>query len=384
MIPLRPLGVGEILDGAISAARANPRTTFGLAAVVVTISQVLLLVVSWWLFRAVDTSTAGLGSNPTPEELNQYLESGEFIGLIGAILLLGLAALIIGLLSNMVLTGLLTVVVSKAVIGQQGTVGEAWATVRPQFLRLIGLTLLVGFLSTLGLVFCLIPGVFLWALWGLSTPALILERQPVIEAMRRSARLVLGSWWRVFLILLLAAILAAVISYIIAVPFQLIGGGNPLDPSADPDRAFSFFALSMSAIAGIIAGTITSPFVAGVSVLLYVDQRMRREGLDLELARAAGVNVPGQPPQYGPGQAPQYGPGSRRSTVPASHPQVPPSRRSTVPASRRNRRRARLPPAGERAGDPCTAGLPVRSPGGAPGERPRRHLPRRRARRGHS
>ena len=34
---------------------------------------------------------------------------------------------------------------------------------------------------------------------------------------------------------------------------------------------------------------ITFPITAGVTVLLYIDQRIRREALDLELARAAGV-----------------------------------------------------------------------------------------------
>ena len=39
----------------------------------------------------------------------------------------------------------------------------------------------------------------------------------------------------------------------------------------------------------MIASAITYPIAAGVSVLLYIDQRIRREALDLELARAAGV-----------------------------------------------------------------------------------------------
>jgi hypothetical protein len=48
----------------------------------------------------------------------------------------------------------------------------------------------------------------------------------------------------------------------------------------------------VSTIGSILAGTLTYPFVAAVTVLLYVDLRMRREGLDLTLARAAGVAPP--------------------------------------------------------------------------------------------
>jgi hypothetical protein len=42
----------------------------------------------------------------------------------------------------------------------------------------------------------------------------------------------------------------------------------------------------------IVSGTIAIPFVALVTVIVYLDQRMRREGMDIELARAAGVTPP--------------------------------------------------------------------------------------------
>jgi hypothetical protein len=44
--------------------------------------------------------------------------------------------------------------------------------------------------------------------------------------------------------------------------------------------------LLIGAVGGIVAGAITQPISAGVTVLLYVDLRMRREGLDLALQTA--------------------------------------------------------------------------------------------------
>jgi len=41
------------------------------------------------------------------------------------------------------------------------------------------------------------------------------------------------------------------------------------------------------ALGAVIASTLTTPFQAGVTGLLYFDQRMRREGLDITLQRAA-------------------------------------------------------------------------------------------------
>ena len=51
-IPLRPLGVGELLDGTFSTIRRNPRATVGLAALLVTLQQVISL--------AVELGTNGL------------------------------------------------------------------------------------------------------------------------------------------------------------------------------------------------------------------------------------------------------------------------------------------------------------------------------------
>lgn len=52
---------------------------------------------------------------------------------------------------------------------------------------------------------------------------------------------------------------------------------------------FSWPFLIVSGIGAVITATITYPLSAGVMALLYVDQRIRREALDLDLARAAGL-----------------------------------------------------------------------------------------------
>ena len=39
----------------------------------------------------------------------------------------------------------------------------------------------------------------------------------------------------------------------------------------------------LNGVSGLIAASLTTPFTAGVDALLYVDQRIRREGLDVQL-----------------------------------------------------------------------------------------------------
>ena len=43
----------------------------------------------------------------------------------------------------------------------------------------------------------------------------------------------------------------------------------------------------ISGLASLISGAITTPFTAGVDALMAIDQRIRREGLDVQLIHAA-------------------------------------------------------------------------------------------------
>jgi hypothetical protein len=91
------------------------------------------------------------------------------------------------------------------------------------------------------------------------------------------------SFWRVFGITLLAGIIVAIAGGILQLPFTLFGAvlGSGLGGTV------------ILVIGAIAAGTVTRPITAGVTVLLYVDMRMRKEGLDLALRTASGSGPPG-------------------------------------------------------------------------------------------
>jgi hypothetical protein len=127
--------------------------------------------------------------------------------------------------------------------------------------------------------------IWLYISLALAPAAVVLERQTVRGALRRSRALVRASWWRVFGILLLAAILASVVGGIISLPFGLAGGG--LTNLGDNNSELTLGQLVLSGLGGLLSGTIVRPFSAGVAALLYIDRRMRAEALDLALARAA-------------------------------------------------------------------------------------------------
>ncbi len=142
-------------------------------------------------------------------------------------------------------------------------------------------------LLLVGAVGAVVVALLLWVRWSLAAPALMLERASVATAMRRSWHLVNGSAWRVFGILLLAGIIVSIGQAVITVPFGLLAGLPAAgQPSQYADLGLTFVQLVISGVGTIIAGAVFYPFNAAVSALLYIDLRMRREGLDVRLARA--------------------------------------------------------------------------------------------------
>ncbi|HEV2780029.1 MAG TPA: hypothetical protein VGX25_11600 [Actinophytocola sp.] len=298
VIPLRPLGVSEILDGAISTMRAHPKPTLGVSAIVVLVSELLLLVATYPLLDDIGRASSITQATPPEEVLAAFRATMSYLGII----------LVIGLPTLVLLSGFLTVVAGKAVLGQPIGAGEVWSRVRPRLLALLGLTMvypavalgasLVLFVLALAVpplavvvAIALVPlALWLYVLFSLATPALMLENARIGAAFGRSRKLVRGSWWRVFGIELLALVITIILTLIITAPFAYFGGGFDQVTTEPAPPTVTY--LILTTIGGIIAGTVTRPFVAIVTALLYTDQRMRREGMDIELARMAGQPPP--------------------------------------------------------------------------------------------
>ncbi|MFF9072129.1 glycerophosphoryl diester phosphodiesterase membrane domain-containing protein [Streptomyces sp. NPDC014646] len=307
VIPLRPLGVGEILDGAVSTMRTHWRTVLGFTLAVSVIAQIATILMQRYLLPepiVMDPKATG------PEALRQATES------VQSTLITNVPSMLITLIATLFTTSVLTVVISRSVLGRPVSLADAWAEARPRLPQLLGLTMLLTLMSAALMTLGLLPGllvgstagaglvviglpaalaVVLWLMvrFALASPALMLERQSITSSMRRSAKLVRNAWWRTFGVLALTWLLTAIVAVIIAIPFTIIA--MVVDSSGTESLLFdgSMFStwpyLIISGIGQVITATITYPLSAGVMALLYIDQRIRREALDLELARAAGL-----------------------------------------------------------------------------------------------
>lgn len=307
VIPLRPLGLGEILDGSVSALRAHWRTALGFSLAVSVVVQIAVVLMQRYLLprpTAIDPNASG---TEALRQASEYLRTTLF----------SLApATLLALIAMLFTTSVVTVVISRSVLGRPVTLTDAWAEVRPRILPLIGLTLLVmlmlttvmtvsigpgllvgaeagAVLALFGLVVACVLTPWLYVTFALASPALVLERQGIVAALRRSAKLVRGAWWRTFGILALSQLLALLLSLVVStllVILMAIGDAVGIGDFPEADAAsLSWPFLIIIGIGEVIVSTLAYPFLAGVMALLYIDQRIRREALDLDLARAAGL-----------------------------------------------------------------------------------------------
>lgn len=309
IIPLRPLGMGDIFNAAVSYIRANPKATLGLTTIVVVVAQLVSLLLQIGPLATSGLLSPGLGEygQADPTEMSE----GSIVGL----LLSTAAGGVTTVFAAIVLSGLLTVVVGRAVFGATIGVGEAWRRVRGRLLPLLGITALemvgaaVLIAVVAGVVFAVAEVVggaaafvvgallglaavaalaYLYTMLSFAPTLIVLERIGVGAAITRSFRLVKNDFWRVFGIQLLAVVVVAMVSGAVTVPFSLVGEVMLV---VGESTGMLVVAMVLISVGGAIGQIITAPFSAGVVVLLYADRRIRAEAFDLVLQTGAAGTV---------------------------------------------------------------------------------------------
>ena len=301
IVPLRPLQLGDILDGAVKAVRFNPKSMVGLSA----------LVLGAFL---VPSAALGVGATHLlARSLSTFGPDAQaFLG-VPASLLQAMSTV----LATAVLSGLLIQVVGQAVLGRKPDIGQTWRSTRGRLPSLLALSFLSGLFALLLSAVLIGPGVlllvngntaagvilFIVGFLGLialalvfstkislAGPAIVLEGHGVLPGLRRSFALTKGAaFWRVLGITLVAGLLAGVAGWLLQLPFSIIGVAIAAMAGQDTESG-QMVTTFVSHLSALLAGAVTTPFVAAVTGLLYIDRRMRLEALDVVLLREAQSN----------------------------------------------------------------------------------------------
>jgi hypothetical protein len=135
--------------------------------------------------------------------------------------------------------------------------------------------------AVLGGVLGIVAAIFLYTRYVLlAAPVLVLEGRGVFASLARAGQLSRRDFWRLLGIYLLANLATSLIGQVIAIPFAVFGIVGLL---ALPD-SWGFAGMMLSSnLSTVLTGGLLGPFTAGVLALQYLDQRFRKEGLDIEL-----------------------------------------------------------------------------------------------------
>ena len=273
---LRPLGVGEILDAGIKVVTRHWKPLAGMIAILTGPFFVVYVL----LLASIDSDLLGLSASfdtSTTSSTEASFDTTEVVGFGLSYLLLFVTFLI-------------------AFVACFKAVSDAWLGATPSIGRSLkfalrrafstGLLAVIAFIGVMiGFILCVAPGIWLSVAWCLCLPALLFERIGPFAAIKRSSSLINDRWWASFLLVFVGYLMVSILGGIIQLGLEGIA-----DTISD-----STIALAIAQVIGsTVSAAVTYPYLAAVLTILYFDQRVRKEGFDLQL-QAEGFGIERDP-----------------------------------------------------------------------------------------
>lgn len=299
IIALRPLSFGDFLAAPFKAMRFNRSVILG-GPLMFTLAATALSVTSLWLLFN-DPQLGLLSTSTVPA------------GITTQTVVVGLLALIAVLMADVLSSTIIAPGVARAVLGERITLRAAWDQVRGKLWQVLLLYLVTAVaisavivlaavpmiiaiatdstlwivLGTLLVVAVLVPVTFIVTLiTGLARPIIVLERVSAMKALGRSWRLMKGRFWWSVLIIFVTAVLINIATSFLQGGAQILSTvallAAPGNETAALIVGFAIYGLAM-----VVSFVVTYAYIGSVFTLMYTDMRMRHEGFDLDLARAA-------------------------------------------------------------------------------------------------
>jgi len=142
--------------------------------------------------------------------------------------LIGLIYFVASILATLYIQGVLARIVQD--VREDGkvdwSVGELLKSISPKLLPLLGLTIVLSILISIGLVLLIIPGIIMLLVWFVAVPVLIIEDKGVFESMSRSGELTKSNRWRIFglmVVVYVAVFVVFLIAALIAAALPILG-----------------------------------------------------------------------------------------------------------------------------------------------------------------
>jgi hypothetical protein len=321
-LALRPMSTSQVLDRTFYLYRNNFVLFAGIAIITPALKLIALLI-----------QLQIFGPIVMPQQPDQI--TPQFWQ---ALIVRGLIGMVVGSVIYLVGTALASSATAYAVsmvhLGRTTTIAEAYGKVKPIFGRIMGMLcailfftigplilsyvlFLVAVLSmaffargsggqgtfiALALVggllgFALFVGSIVWAIfalcrYALSVPACTLENLPAMRSIQRSRFLTNGTKGGIFGIIFLTGLMTFILTYVLQLPALIASNAFIMTAKTH----LSMAATAWIYIADFLGAALAGPIATIALVLVYYDQRVRKEAFDLQLMmEAVGQASPVQP-----------------------------------------------------------------------------------------
>lgn len=144
-----------------------------------------------------------------------------------------------------------------------------------------------GLVVGLGFVLLIIPGIYLAGALALFGAPLMFENTGAAASLSRSRELMRGHWWRGTTVLTVPLILVTAVLIVIQLLPLFVHGIDISSGDFKPTPLMEF----LSGAVGMLLNGLLGPWSIGVTLVLYNDLRLRREGDDLS-QRLADLSAP--------------------------------------------------------------------------------------------
>lgn len=293
---LRPMGIADILDEAVDLYKSNFILLVGIAAIIYVPYSLL----------------QGIMSAPVQGSVDAEQQMHVLLGGFGFLMLAGLFI-------TPVVTVALTFAISDRYLSRDTSIRACYGRVfrGGVFWRLLAALLLKALVWTGAVAAMAIPialvgaaieslsdvlaavliaalivggavaAAVVWVKLALVEPALIIEVRGARDAVSRSWSLIKGNVTKAFWLLVIVFLIVAVIAAVVTGPTQTI-----ISINTQAGRHVSDWIVALNMVLAILVNVMLTPFASIVSILLYYDIRIRREGFDLQvLAEELGAKA---------------------------------------------------------------------------------------------
>ncbi|HEX4443401.1 MAG TPA: hypothetical protein VHZ81_07490 [Galbitalea sp.] len=313
LIPLQPMTLGTILGASFRVLRRNPRPTFGLSLLIQGVTVVLgvgtVALVFFFAFGRLE--------NAASTSAQADIANGS----IALLLLAYLVPITLGVFGLAITQGVFSIEVARGTVGEKLTLGGLWRRARGRLGALIGwfwaivgiaifayvlvvivLSLIIVAGGVAGVIIGIVLGILLflgalvligWLSTKLSmVPAvLMLERLTLGKAIARSWRLTTGNFyfWRTLGIELLVLFIIETATSVVSAPIEVIFVAVTalFNQTGAQSTAITLTVVvgAITVVVTVVLGAVASVVQSSTTALLYIDLRIRKEALDLDLIR---------------------------------------------------------------------------------------------------